>query len=87
MKNTIINECSSGKFFWLPQLAPIDVLTRKSSYQPPKIKDTLHMLRDSTACLFLSELVKAEYDFGGVLYNIPPDIYEIGSGSNLLLNC
>ncbi len=75
MKNTIINKSSSGKFFWWSQLAPIDVLTRKIHNQPPKIKDTLHMLRDSTACLFLSELIKGKYNFGGVLYNIPPDIY------------
>ena len=75
MKNTIINKSNSGKFFWWSQLAPIDVLTRKIRNHPPKIKDTLHMLRDSTACLFLSELIKEKYNFGGVLYNIPPDIY------------
>ncbi len=75
MKNSTINNSNSGKFFWWSQLAPIDVLTRKIRNKPPKIKGTLHMLRDSTACLFLSELIKEEYNFGGVLYNIPPDIY------------
>jgi len=33
------------------------------------------MLRDSAACLFLSELIKGEYDFGGVLYNMPTDVF------------
>ncbi|GAX60476.1 hypothetical protein SCALIN_C11_0087 [Candidatus Scalindua japonica] len=33
------------------------------------------MLRDSTACLFLSELINGKYDFAGVLYNIPSDIF------------
>jgi hypothetical protein len=75
MKNTSTNKNNSGKYYWLSQLAPIDVLTRKNCYQSPKIKDTLHMLRDSTACLFLSELINGKYNFGGVLYNIPPKIY------------
>ena len=38
--------------------AAIDVLTRKIRYQPPKIKDTLHMLRDSTAYLHLADQVR-----------------------------
>lgn len=75
MKNAIINQSKSGKFFWWAHLASIDVLTRKNRNRPPIIKDTLHMLRDSTACLFLSELIKEKYYFGGLLYNIPPDIY------------
>ncbi|MCR4344949.1 MAG: hypothetical protein NUV44_09320 [Candidatus Scalindua sp.] len=75
MKNAIINQSKSGKFFWWAHLASIDVLTRKNRNKPPIIKDTLHMLRDSTACLFLSELIKEKYNFGGLLYNIPPDIY------------
>ena len=75
MKYTSTNKNNSGKYYWWSQLAPIDVLTRKIRYQPPKIKDTLHMLRDSTACLFLSELIKWKYNFGGILYNIPPDIF------------
>ncbi|WP_096893694.1 hypothetical protein [Candidatus Scalindua japonica] len=33
------------------------------------------MLRDSTACLFLFELIKLKYNFGGILYNIPSDIF------------
>ena len=33
------------------------------------------MLRDSTACLFLSELIKEKYNFGGILYNIPSDVF------------
>ena len=75
MMKTSTNKSNSGKFFWWSQLAPIDVLTRKIRNHPPKIKDTLHMLRDSTACLFLYELIKGKYNFGGVLYNIPPDVY------------
>ena len=75
MKNASDNKSKSGKYFWWPHLAPFDVLTHKTHNQPPKIEDTLHMLRDSTACLFLTELIKGEYDFGGLLYNIPPDIY------------
>ncbi len=75
MKNAIINKSKSGKFFWWAHSAPIDVLTRKNRNQPPKIKDAFHMLRDSTACLFLSELIKGKYNFGGILYNIPSDIF------------
>ena len=75
MKNANINQSKSGKFFWWAHLASIDVLTRRDRNKPPIIKDTLHMLRDSTACLFLSELIKEKYYFGGLLYNIPPDIY------------
>ncbi len=33
------------------------------------------MLRDSAACLFLSELIKGKYDFGGVLNNMLPDVF------------
>ena len=76
MKNTIINKSNSGKFFWWSQLAPIDVLTRKIHNQQPKIKNTLHMLRDSTACLYLFELLKGKYDFGVILYNMPHKVYK-----------
>ena len=34
------------------------------------------MLRDSTACLYLADLVNENYNFGGVLYNLPPEIYK-----------
>ena len=76
MKNAIINQSKSGKFFWWAHLASIDVLTRKNRNKPPIIKDTLHMLRDSTACLYLADLVNERYNFGGVLYNLPPEIYK-----------
>ena len=59
-KNTIINNCKAGKYFWWAQSAPVDVLTRKFRNQTPKINDSFHMLRDSTACLFLSELIKGK---------------------------
>ena len=60
MKKTTINKSKSGKFFWWAHSAPIDVLTRRDT-NPPNIIGTLHMLRDSTACLFLSELIKGKY--------------------------
>jgi len=75
MKNTSINNSKPGKYYWWAHSAPVDVLTRKFRNQSPKIKDSFHMLRDSTACLFLSELMKGRYNFGGVLYNIPSDIF------------
>lgn len=67
MKNASINKNISGKYYWWAHSAPIEVLTRKIHNQPPKIKDAFHMLRDSTACLFLSELIKEKYDFGGII--------------------
>ena len=73
--NTIINNSKSGKYYWWAHSAPLDALTRTDASLPPRIIGTLHMLRDSTACLFLSELIKEKYNFGGLLYNIPPDIY------------
>ncbi len=76
MENTIVNEEESGKFFWWAHSAPIDVLTRKDTNLPPNIIGTLHMLRDSTACLYLVDLVNGKYNFGGVLYNLPPDVYK-----------
>jgi len=60
MESTIINKNQSGKFFWWSHLVSIDVLTRRDT-NPPNIIGTLHMLRDSTACLFLSELIKGKY--------------------------
>lgn len=78
MKNAITNKNISGKYYWWAHSAPIEVLTRKTRKirnQTPKIKDDFHMLRDSTACLFISELIKEKYNFGGVLYNIPSDIF------------
>jgi hypothetical protein len=75
MKNTSTNKSESGKYYWWAQSAPSDILTRKFRNQSPKIDDSFHMLRDSTACLFLSELIKWKYNFGGILYNIPPDIF------------
>ena len=76
MKSTNINNNQSGRFFWWSHLVSIDVLTRKTHKQPPKIINTLHMLRDSTACLYLFELLKGKYDFGGILYNMPPKLYK-----------
>ncbi len=55
MRNTIIKKSQSGKFFWWAQIAPMEVLTRKFRNQSPKINDSFHMLRDSTACLLTSE--------------------------------
>ncbi len=75
MKNTSTNKSKSGKYYWWAQSPPVDILTRKFRNQSPKIKDSFHMLRDSTACLFLSELIKGKYDFGSILYNIPSDIF------------
>jgi hypothetical protein len=78
MKKTSTNKSISGKYYWWAQTAPMEVLTRKTRKtrnQLPKIKDAFHMLRDSAACLFLSELIKGKYDFGGVLYNMPPDVF------------
>jgi len=75
MKSAIINNSKAGKYYWWAQSAPVDVLTRKFRNQSPKIEDSFHMLRDSTACLFLSELIKWKYNFGGILYNIPSDIF------------
>ncbi len=75
MKNTSTNKSEPGKYYWWAQSAPSDILTRKFRNQSPKINDSFHMLRDSTACLFLSELIKWKYDFGGILYNIPSDIF------------
>ena len=78
MKNASINKGILGKYYWWAHSAPIEVLTRKTRknrHKLPQIKDAFHMLRDSAACLFLSELIKGKYDFGGVLYNIPPDVF------------
>ena len=78
MKNASTNKSISGKYYWWAQTAPIEELTRKTRKirnQSPKIKDSFHMLRDSTACFFLSELIKGKYDFGGVLYNLPSDVF------------
>ena len=75
MNNTFVNKNKSGRFFWWAHSAPIDVLTRKDT-NPPNITGTLHMLRDSTACLYLADLVNENYNFGGVLYNLPPEIYK-----------
>ncbi len=75
MKNAIINDSKAGKYYWRAHSAPVDVLTRKSSNQTPKMEDSFYMLRDSTACLFLSELIKWKYNFGGILYNIPSDVF------------
>jgi len=78
MKNTITNNSETGKYYWWAHSAPIEVLTRKTRKtrnQSPKIKDAFHMLRDSTACLFLSELIKGKFNFGGVLHNMPSDVF------------
>ncbi len=76
MKNAIINNSKSGKYFWWAHSAPIDVLTRKGTNFPPNITSTLHMLRDSTASLYLADLINEKYNFGGVLYNLPPEVYK-----------
>jgi hypothetical protein len=78
MKNASTNKSILGKYYWWAHSAPIEILTRKTRKtrnQLPQIKDAFHMLRDSAACLFLSELIKGKYDFGGVLYNMPPDVF------------
>ncbi len=78
MNNANTNKSILGKYYWWAHSAPIEVLTRntrKNRNKLPQIKDAFHMLRDSTACLFLSELIKKKYDFGGVLYNMPTDIF------------
>ncbi|MCP5061244.1 MAG: hypothetical protein GY936_02115 [Ignavibacteriae bacterium] len=75
MKKASTKKSIAGKYYWWAHSAPIDVLTRKFRNQSPKINDSFHMLRDSTACMFLSELIKWKYDFGSILYNIPSDIF------------
>ena len=77
MKNTIVNEKKSGKYFWWAHSAPIDALTRKDASYPPRTIGTLHMLRDSAACLHLADLVNGRYNYGGILYNMPPAIYQM----------
>ena len=76
MENTIVNDNKSGKYFWWAHSAPIDVLTRKGTNFPPNFIRTLHMLRDSTASLCLADLINEKYNFGGVLYNLPPEVYK-----------
>ncbi len=71
MKDTTTNKEVSGRYYWWAHTAPVEVLNRRVRNEPPQIKDAFHMLRDSTACLFLSELIKKKYDFGGILHNIP----------------
>ncbi len=78
MMNASTKKSISGKYYWWAHSAPIEVLTRKTRKtrnQLPQIKDAFHMLRDSAACLFLSELIKGKYDFSGVLYNMLPDVF------------
>jgi hypothetical protein len=77
LKNTIVNEKKQGKYFWWAHSAPIDALTRKDASYPPRTIGTLHMLRDSAACLHLADLVNGKYNYGGILYNMPPAIYQI----------
>ena len=77
MKNTIVNEKKLGKYFWWAHSAPIDALTRKDASLPPRTIGTLHMLRDSAACLHLAGLINERYSYGGILYNMPPNIYQI----------
>ncbi len=81
MKNTIVNAKKSGKYFWWAHSAPIDALTRKDTSLPPRTIGTLHMLRDSAACLHLAGLVNGRYNYGGILYNMPHDIYQIQKSS------
>ena len=76
MKNALINNSKPGKYYCWAHSAPIDALTRKDASLPPRIIGTLHMLRDSTACLHLADLVNRRYNYGGILYNLPPDIYK-----------
>ena len=56
MNMTIISNSKTGKYYWWAHSAPIDALTRKDASLPPRIIGTLHMLRDSTACLHLADL-------------------------------
>ncbi len=67
MKNRSTNKRVSGRYYWWAHTAPVEVLHRRVRSEPPHIKDAFHMLRDNTACLFLSEVIKKKYDFGGVL--------------------
>ncbi len=57
MKKIITNNNVSGRYYWWAHTAPVEVLNRRVRNEPPQIKDAFHMLRDSTACLFLSELI------------------------------
>ena len=75
MKNRSTNKRVSGRYYWWAHTAPVEVLHRRIRHEPPQINDAFHMLRDSTTCLFLSELIKKKYDFGGILHNIPTDVF------------
>ncbi len=74
MKSAAVTK--SKQFYWWAQSAPDHVLKRRGKV-PAKVADTLHMLRDSTACLHLAGLLAMlEYRFGGLLYNMPPNVYS-----------
>jgi hypothetical protein len=75
MKNRSTNKRVSGRYYWWAHTAPVEVLHRRVRNEPPQIKDAFHMLRDNTACLFISEVIKKKYDFGGILYNLPTEIF------------
>ncbi len=75
MKDTITNKEVSGRYYWWAHTAPVEVLNRRVRNESPQINDAFHMLRNSTACLCLSEIIKKKYDFGGVLHNMPTDIF------------
>jgi hypothetical protein len=75
MKNRSTHKRVSGRYYWWAHTPPVEVLHRRVRSEPPHINDAFHMLRDNTACLFLSEVIKKKYDFGGVLYNLPTEIF------------
>jgi hypothetical protein len=61
------------RLYWFAQYAPPSVLRRGRKDVLASPSDSLHMLRDGYAALYVSMLLKDIYDFGGILFN-PPEI-------------
>jgi len=78
-----------GKMYWLSQAAPELELTRrrpkpKKEEKSPTIKnkplaylhDSIHMLRDGCAAQILMTILKDRLEYGGILFNFPPYVYD-----------
>jgi len=64
-----------SKLYWFAQYAPPSVLARGRRDVLANPSDSLHMLRDGYAALYVSMMLKDSYDFGEILLNPPAKAY------------
>jgi hypothetical protein len=82
VKEIYMKSKPKSKVFCFGQMAPSNVLRKGDTQHPAELINSSHMLRDCSSGLMIYSKLKDLYDFGGILLNLPPEIYEYDLPNN-----